>query len=112
MLVVTTVLYVVGSAMRTHSGAPTGDVDVIDGMVMLSLTVFWCLLGLYAKNLAYRLYSSPRFLHMVRLHAKTILKVNVAFVFFLLLTSFVAVNNVQAYRVWYDDKTTCIKGLW
>ncbi len=37
---------------------------------MVSLTIFWCLLGLYAKNLAYRLYSSSKFLEMVRLHAK------------------------------------------
>ncbi len=37
---------------------------------MISLTVFWCLLGLYAKNLAYRLYNSSKFLEMVRLHAK------------------------------------------
>jgi hypothetical protein len=37
---------------------------------MVSLTIFWCLLGLYAKNLAYRLYNSSKFLEMVRLHAK------------------------------------------
>lgn len=37
---------------------------------MVSLTVFWCLLGLYSKNLAYRLYNSSKFLEMVRLHAK------------------------------------------
>ena len=110
VLVVTTVLYVVASAVRTSDEESTAEVDVMDGVVMLSLTIFWCLLGLYAKNLAYRLYSSLKFLHMVRLHAKTILKVNAAFVFFLLLSSFVAVNNIQAYRVWYADQSTCTKG--
>ena len=48
--------------------------DVMDGIAMVSLTVFWCLLGLYSKNLAYRLYNSSKFLDMVRLHAKVSLK--------------------------------------
>ena len=164
--------------------------DVMDGIAMVSLTVFWCLLGLYSKNLAYRLYNSSKFLDMVRLHAKvslklisylspevivifrnvmarktisnhnratptyftvsgrrthrnstefdawiawwrpslflnsancvmcvfdpfqTILKVNAAFVFFLLMTTFVAVHNVQAYYTWYVDRETCLSGIW
>lgn len=44
--------------------------DIMDGIVMICLNIFWCLLGLYAKNLAFRLYSSAKFLDMVRLHAK------------------------------------------
>jgi len=100
VLVGTTALHSVAAAVRRHD-------DVGDAVVKTSLTIFWCLLSLYAKNLAYRLYSSDKFLHMVRLHAKTVLKINSAFVFFLLITSFVLVNNVQEYAVWYADPTTC-----
>ncbi|XP_046639130.1 uncharacterized protein LOC124320331 [Daphnia pulicaria] len=91
---------VAGSRQKYHT-------DVMDGIAMVSLTIFWCLLGLYAKNLAYRLYNSSKFLEMVRLHAKTILKVNAAFVFFLLMTTFVAVHNISAYYYWYADRETC-----
>lgn len=48
----------------------TYHADLMDGVAMVSLTLFWCLLGLYSKNLAYRLYSSAKFLDMIRLHAK------------------------------------------
>ncbi len=51
------------------NGHLSSDV-ILDGLAMVSLTLFWCLLGLYSKNLAQRLYSSARFLEMVRLHAK------------------------------------------
>lgn len=91
---------VAGSRGKDHT-------DVMDGIAMISLTVFWCLLGLYAKNLAYRLYNSSKFLEMVRLHAKTILKVNAAFVFFLLMTTFVVVHNISAFYTWYADRGTC-----
>ena len=43
---------------------------------------------------------------------QTILKVNAAFVFFLLMTTFVAVHNVQAYYTWYVDRETCLSGIW
>lgn len=41
---------------------------------------------------------------------QTVLKINAAFVFFLLITTFVVVNNVQAYDVWYADRATCVSG--
>ncbi|KAI9553997.1 hypothetical protein GHT06_019268 [Daphnia sinensis] len=127
VLVVSTCTYVIAQVVHTHAGelklnqsaiSMTGDkstglsqathhTDVMDGIAMVSLTVFWCLLGLYSKNLAYRLYNSSKFLEMVRLHAKTVLKVNAAFVFFLLMTSFVAVHNISAYYTWYADQETC-----
>lgn len=88
-MVLTTMTYVVAGAvyshgvgLRAHPSRPSsGDIPVhpdnhwssdviIDGFVMVSLTLFWCLLGLYARNLAQRLYRSARFLDMVRLHAK------------------------------------------
>lgn len=58
------------SSSTSSSSRITTHADVMDGIAMVSLTVFWCLLGLYSKNLAYRLYNSSKFLDMVRLHAK------------------------------------------
>ena len=41
-----------------------------------------------------RLFVHPKFLDMLRLHSKTIMKLNSALVIFLILSSFVAVFNV------------------
>ena len=41
---------------------------------------------------------------------QTILKVNVAFIFFLLMATFVAVNIVDAYDVWYRRSSPCVAG--
>ncbi len=69
----------------------TDRADVMDGIAMVSLTIFWCLLGLYSKNLAYRLYNSSKFLDMVRLHAKVSLLIIIFF--FLTLLTYYGMHN-------------------
>lgn len=63
-------LETIGNTASVPSSHGIDHADVMDGIAMVSLTIFWCLLGLYSKNLAYRLYNSSKFLDMVRLHAK------------------------------------------
>ena len=83
VFIFSTVTYVVSSAIQTRAqssvyqismnnspGVIPMDSDMTEGCIMVALTIFWCLLGLYAQGLAYRLYSSAKFIDMVRLHAK------------------------------------------
>ena len=50
----------------------------------------------------FRLFVHPKFLDMLRLHSKTIMKLNSALVIFLILSSFVAVFNVATINNTYS----------
>ena len=49
--------------------------DVLDGTALIIIILLFSGLGIYAHRLAYRLFIHPKFLDMMRLHAKTIFKV-------------------------------------
>ena len=53
-------------------------------------------------NIFSRLFVHPKFLDMLRLHSKTIMKLNSALVIFLILSSFVAVFNVATINNTYS----------
>ena len=40
------------------------------------MTIYWCSLGIYANQLAGKLFMNPKFLDSVRLHTKTIFKIS------------------------------------
>ncbi len=48
------------------------------GGMAIIMVVYWCALGVYANQLAGKLFRSPKFLDSVRLHTKTICKVSAA----------------------------------
>ncbi|XP_076043169.1 uncharacterized protein LOC143026518 isoform X2 [Oratosquilla oratoria] len=76
---------------------------VIDGTVGVLITVLWGALGLYANKLAYRLFSHQKFVNMLRLHSKTILKMNAAVILFVIMLAFVVINNITAFTFWKDE---------
>ena len=47
-------------------------------------------------RLGYRLFVHPKFLDMMRLHSKTVFKLNAAFLLFLILSMFVIILNVAS----------------
>ena len=49
--------------------------DIIDGTTVTIIELLFIGLGIYAHRLAYRLFVHPKFLDMMRLHAKTVFKV-------------------------------------
>jgi hypothetical protein len=77
-------------------------IDILDGTVSIMVMSFFCGLGVYSHRLAYRLFVHPRFLDMLRLHSKTIFKVNSALVIFIVLLSFVSVLNVSTLNYVYN----------
>jgi len=62
---------------------------------------FFCGLGVYSHRLAYRLFVHPKFLDMLRLHSKSVMKMNAAFLLFIILCSFVTVLNVSTISYSY-----------
>ncbi|XP_045115802.1 uncharacterized protein LOC123507183 isoform X1 [Portunus trituberculatus] len=78
---------------------------VIDGSVSIFYTLLWGALGLYANKLAYKLFSHKKFLDMLRLHSKTILKLNASVVLFTLMLLIAIFNDINAFQDFMDE--TC-----
>ncbi|XP_053639786.1 uncharacterized protein [Cherax quadricarinatus] len=83
---------------------------VIDGSLSIFFSLLWGALAVYANNLAYRLFSHKKFLDMLRLHSKTILKMNASFVLFTLMLLLAICNDLNAF-VNYKDETCQRVGL-
>jgi len=75
--------------------------DVLDGTVSIMVMSFFCGLGVYSHRLAYRLFVHPKFLDMLRLHSKTVFKINSALVIFVVLLSFVVALNISTSNYTY-----------
>lgn len=78
--------------------------DILDGTVKIMVMTFFCGLGVYSHRLAYRLFVHPKFLDMLRLHSKSVMKLNAAFLLFIILGSFVIVLNVATADYSYSYK--------
>ena len=70
--------------------------DILDAAVSVMLTSFYCGLGVYSQRLAYRLLIHPKILDMLRLHSKRVIKLNSAFLVFVLFSSFVTLFNISS----------------
>ncbi|XP_045602950.2 uncharacterized protein [Procambarus clarkii] len=82
---------------------------VVDGAITIFFTLLWGALAVYANNLAYRLFSHRKFLDMLRLHSKTILKMNASVVLFTLMLLLAICNDLNAYPNFKDE--TCHRGI-
>jgi len=78
--------------------------DLLDGMVSVMVISYFCGLGVYSHRLGYRLFVHPKFLDMMRLHSKTVFKLNAAFLLFLILSMFVIILNVATVSSIYPDQ--------
>ncbi|XP_074656904.1 uncharacterized protein LOC141910086 isoform X2 [Tubulanus polymorphus] len=68
---------------------------VITGGVQVCIVCSYCALGVYANHLAFRLFTNKMMLQSVRLHAKTIFKINSSYLVAVLGVVFIAVNLVH-----------------
>ena len=84
--------------------------DILDGVVSIMVMTFFCGLGVYSHRLAYRLFVHPKFLDMLRLHSKTVMKLNSAFLLFVILSSFVVVLNVATVDYSYSFRPNATLG--
>ncbi len=79
--------------MSVHSAT-----DILDGSVTVLMSLLYCGVGVYSHRLAYRLFVHPKFVRKLRLHSKTIMKLNAAIVVFLVISIFVVVQNLSFTR--------------
>ena len=68
--------------------------DILDGIVIVLMVTLYSGIGVYSHRLAYRLFVHPKFLQKVRLHSKTVMKMNAAVIVFLTIALFVIVQNL------------------
>ncbi|XP_014675356.1 PREDICTED: uncharacterized protein LOC106815413 isoform X2 [Priapulus caudatus] len=66
---------------------------IMDGSFNLLLGAIWCSLGIYANGLAYKLFRNRSMMDKLRLHAKTVFKINSALLTAFLAVSFMMVNS-------------------
>ncbi|XP_054719046.1 uncharacterized protein LOC129228393 [Uloborus diversus] len=81
--------------------SPNTPSDIPGGTIGILLVGLWCGFGFYCKDLCGRLLMHPRFLKDIRMHARTIFKVNGAVLVFLLGLLFVAakiLEDVDSYK--------------
>ncbi|XP_069705630.1 uncharacterized protein [Periplaneta americana] len=94
--------YIISSIWYCISGiaANKNHSAQLEATVTVLVTALWCALGIYANKLAYRLFGHRKFLTMLRLHSKTVFKLNAALVVLVLWTSFIVLHNLGTMSYW------------
>ena len=80
--------------------------DILDGIVLVLMVTLYCGIGVYSHRLAYRLFVHPKFLEKVRLHSKTVMKMNAALIVFLTIALFVVVQNLALEKYLWSHVAT------
>ncbi|GFO01871.1 60 kda ss-a/ro ribonucleoprotein [Plakobranchus ocellatus] len=68
------------------------ETTMLVGICKCVLGAYWVGLGIYSHSLAARLFSNVRLVECIRLHSKTLFKVNTAFIILVLSVAVVIVN--------------------
>lgn len=82
--------------------SPETPRDIPAGSVSMLLVYFWCGFGFYCKDLSSRLFLHQRFLKDIRMHARTVFKINGALLAFILGLFFTAANIVESLD-WFSE---------
>ncbi|XP_033097757.1 uncharacterized protein LOC117101789 [Anneissia japonica] len=72
--------------------------DVLNATVILSLTYAFCGIALYANQLAYKLFTSKVLVDSVRLHSKTMFKINIGILILVCGLVFIGLYDYQMYN--------------
>ena len=72
------------------------ETDILDGIVRVVIVIQFCGLGVYSHRLGFRIFSHPKFLELMRLHSKTIMKLNSGVLLVAINIGFVIFQNVSA----------------
>ncbi|GFU11768.1 uncharacterized protein NPIL_20592 [Nephila pilipes] len=82
--------------------SPNTPRDIPGGCISMLLVYFWCGFGYYCKDLSSRLFLHPRFLKDIRMHTRTVFKMNGALVVFILGLFFTSANVLECLG-WFSD---------
>jgi len=84
------------------------ETDILEGIVSIIIVTLFVSLGIYSQRLAHKLFEHPKLLEMMRLHSKTIAKINAAFLAIIILAGFCAVLNMSTIEYAYSYSPTII----
>lgn len=76
--------------------------DIPGGSVSILLVYFWCAFGFYCKDLSSRLFLHPRFLKDIRMHTRTVFKINGALLIFIMGMFFTTANILESLD-WFTN---------
>ncbi|KAG8194648.1 hypothetical protein JTE90_003121 [Oedothorax gibbosus] len=76
--------------------SPNTPRDIPGGSVSILLVYFWCGFGFYCKDLSSRLFLHPRFLKDIRMHTRTVFKINGALLIFIMGLCFTTANILES----------------
>ena len=79
----------------------TTETSILDGFVAVLMVTLFVTLGVYAQRLAHRLFDHPQIMENMRLHSKTVAKVNAALLTFICMIGFVFVVNWGTFNYTY-----------
>ena len=79
------------------------DTDILDGIVAISIVALFVMLGVYSQRLAHKLFEHPKILEMMRLHSKTIMKLNACILLIVILASFTVTLNMATFDYSYFE---------
>ena len=74
------------------------ETDILDGIVAVTIVLLFTMLGVYSQRLAHRIFEHPKFLEMMRLHSKTILKLNASILSVFVLAGFIVTLNLATFE--------------
>ena len=69
--------------------------DILDGFTAVVVCAMFAALGIYAHRLAFKLFIHPKFMDMMRLHSKTVAKLNAAVLVFVMMSAFIVAVNLH-----------------
>ena len=95
-----TIWYLVYDILNEHTRQ-----TVLTGSTLCLVVVYWCAMCIYANKLAYKLLTNKKMLMSVRMHSKTLFKVNTAILMTILAVTFASLNNYQSAAEFED--ATC-----
>ncbi|XP_035659311.1 uncharacterized protein LOC118404349 [Branchiostoma floridae] len=72
--------------------------NAVDGTIHVLLTMGWISVGIYANGLAFKLFSNKHFYDSVRVHSKTIFKMNAVLLIIFLCALFGALTNYNKFE--------------
>ena len=64
----------------------------------VTIVFLFTMLGVYSQRLAHRIFEHPKFLEMMRLHSKTILKLNASILAVFVNAAFIVTLNLATFE--------------
>ena len=76
---------------------------VLTGLVTIAMVLYWCALGVYANQLASKLFNSPKFVDSMRMHTRTVFKVSAAGILVVVGATMTLLTSITASQMFSSD---------